>query len=169
MILTNSRKNIVEPSALDGGIDLKGAQSAIDTEEVSGETRNMWGGHRSPREGLSRSVVESRDDVETRSPDVDTCAKVREGSLGVINRGGGNGDSFLDASWRAVDSILVLVSGGDDNSDPEVKELREEQRVRTGGWLGISRRGLLGQWRCRGRLRYHRQDSMKRRKGSQCV
>jgi hypothetical protein len=63
MVLTNSRKNILESSALDGGIDLGGAQRAIQTKKVSNETRNMWRGHGSPGKTLSRSVVESGDDI----------------------------------------------------------------------------------------------------------
>ena len=40
-----------------GGFDLSGAQSAIETEEVSDETSNVWCGHRSSGEELNRSVV----------------------------------------------------------------------------------------------------------------
>ena len=58
----------------------------------------MWGGHRSPGEDLSRTVVESRNDIKTRSPDVDACTEVRERSLGVRNGGGGDCDSLLDTS-----------------------------------------------------------------------
>ena len=71
MVLTNSGKNVLECLALDGGIDLSRTQGAIETKEVSDETSDMRGGHRSSGEALSRSVVKSRDDIETRSPDID--------------------------------------------------------------------------------------------------
>jgi len=131
MTLTNSSKNVIERFVLDGGFDLSGAQSAIETEEVSDETGDMRCGHRSPGKDLSRSVIKSRDDVETGSPDVDTGAKVREGSFGVGNGGGGNGNSFPDTSGRSVVNILVLVPGGNDNRDTRAKKLKEEQEIRT--------------------------------------
>jgi len=53
MALTNSSKNTLECLALDGAVDLGGAQGAIETEEVSGEASDMWGSHGSSREGLS--------------------------------------------------------------------------------------------------------------------
>jgi len=125
MVLTNSGKNILECLALDGSINLSGAQGAIKTKEVSDEASDMRGGHGSSGEGLSRSVVEGGDDVETRSPDVDACAEVREGSLGVGDSGSGNGNGFLDAGGRSIDSVLVVVSGSDDNRDTGVEELEK--------------------------------------------
>jgi hypothetical protein len=129
VVLTNSRKDILESSALDGSIDLSRAQRAIETEEVSNETRNMWCGHGSPGKALSRSVVKSGDDIETRSPDVDACTEVREGSLGVGNGGGGDGNGLVNTSWGGVDNVLVLVSSSNDNGDARVKELEEEQGI----------------------------------------
>ena len=59
MILTNSRNNIFERSVLEGSFDLGGAQRAVETEDVSDETGDMWGGHRSAGKDLSRSIVRS--------------------------------------------------------------------------------------------------------------
>ena len=139
MVLTNSRNNIVECLFLDGGFDLGGTQRTIEAEEVSDETGNMWGGHRSSGKGLGRPIVEGGNNVESRSPDVDARTEVRKRSLGVLNGGGGNGDSLFDASGRGVNSVLVLVSGSNDNSDAGVEELEEEQGIETDEWLDISR------------------------------
>lgn len=117
--------------ALDRGIDLSRAQGAIETKEVSDETGNMWGGHRSSGKAPNRSVVESREDIETRSPDVNAGAEVREGSLCVGNGGGGNGNSLADTSGGGVDDIFVPVPGGNDNSDTRIKELEDERGL---GW-----------------------------------
>ena len=84
----------------------------------------MWGSLRSSGKGPSRSIVESRDDVDARSPDVDTGTKVRKGSLGIVDGRGCDGDSLLDASRGGVGSVLVVVSGSDDNGNTEVKELK---------------------------------------------
>ena len=168
MILTNSSNNVIEPFVLDSGFDLSGAQRAIETEEVSDETCNMRCGHRSSGKDLSRSVVESRDDIETRSPDVNASAKVREGSFGVVNGGGGDGDGLLDTSGRNVNNVLVLVPGGNDNRDAGAKKLEEEQKIRTDERFNLSR-NLLGLRRCRRRSRHHLQDSERRRRGFQCV
>jgi len=86
----------------------------------------MWGGHRSPGEYLDRSVVESRNDVETRSPDVDAGTGIREGSFGVGDGGGGNSDSLPDACRRDILNVLVLVSGSNDNGYAGIKQLEEE-------------------------------------------
>ena len=91
----------------------------------------MWRGHGSPRKALSRSVVKSGDDIETRSPDVDARTEVREGSLGVGNGRGGDGNGLANTSRGGVDNILVLVSSSNDNGDAGVKELEEEQGINT--------------------------------------
>ena len=130
MVLTNSSKNILECLALEGGIDLSGAQSTIEAKEVSNETSDVWGSHGSSGEALSRSVVEGGDDIETRSPDVNARTEVREGSLGIVDGGGGNGDSLFDPSGGAIDSILVVISGGDDNRDAGVEELQKGRGIR---------------------------------------
>ena len=110
---------------LDGSLDLSGAQGAIEAEEVGDKARNMRSSHRGSRKDPSRSVVESRDDIETRSPDVDAGTEIREGSLGVGNSGGGDSDSLFGASGRDVGNVLIVVSGGNDNRDARVKELEE--------------------------------------------
>jgi len=143
MVLTNSGNNVLECLALDGGIDLGGAQGTIETKEVSDEASNMWGGHGSSGEAFSRSVVKSRDDVETGSPDVDACTEVREGSLGVGDGGGGNGNCLLDASGGTIDSVFVIVSSSDDNRDTGVKELEEGRGIRAGEWLDAGREAYL--------------------------
>lgn len=125
MVLTNSGKNVLECLALDGGIDLSGAQGAIETKEVSDEASDMWGGHGSSGEALSRPVVESRDNIETRSPDIDAWTEVREGSLSVGDGGGADGNRLLDASGGTVDSVFVVVSGSDDNRNAGVEELED--------------------------------------------
>jgi len=53
MVLTNSGKSVLERSALDGGIDLSGAQGTIEAKEVSDEASDMWAGHGSSGEALS--------------------------------------------------------------------------------------------------------------------
>jgi len=131
MTLTNSSKNATERLPPEGSFDLSGAQSAIKTKEVSDKTGNVRCGHRSPGKESNRSVVEGRRDVGTRSPEVDAGPEVRERSLGVGNGGGGDGDCFLDTSRRNIDNVLVLVPGGNDNRDAGVKELEEEQEIRT--------------------------------------
>lgn len=124
--------------ALDGGVDLGGAQRAVETEEISDETRNMWGGHRSSGKGLNRSIVVSRNDVEARGPDINARTKVRERSLGVGDGGGSNGNGLFDTSGRVVDNILVVVSRSDDNGDAGVKELEDERGITTDERLDIS-------------------------------
>ena len=95
----------------------------------------MRGGHGSSGKDLGRSVVESRDDVEAGSPDINTGAEVREGSFGVGDGGGGNGDGLLDTSRRTVGNVLVLVPGSNDNGDTGVKKLDEEQEIQVDEWL----------------------------------
>jgi len=125
MVLTNSSNDVVECLVLDGGFNLGRVQRTIETEEVSDETSNVWGGHGSSGKGLSRSIVGSGDDVETRSPDINASTEVGERSLGVVNSGCSDGDSLLDASRGDIDNVLVLVSGGNDNGNTGVKELEE--------------------------------------------
>ena len=100
-------------------------------------------GHRSPGKGLSRSVIKSRDDVETGSPDIDTGTKIREGSFGVGNGGCGDGNSLPDTSGRSVVNILVLVPGGNDNRDARAKKLKEEQEIRTNERFDLSHKTYL--------------------------
>lgn len=123
MTLTDSRQDVLECLVLNGGIDLSRAQRTVQTEEIGNKARDMWCGHRSPREALGRTIVESRDDIEARSPNVDTGAKVREGGLGVGDGRGTDGDSFPDPSGGGADSVLVVISGSNDNGDSGVKEL----------------------------------------------
>jgi len=141
MVLTNSRKNVLECLALDSGVDLGGAQGAIESKEVSDEASDMRGGHGSSGELLGRSVIESRDDIEARSPDVDARTEVREGSLGIGDGGGGDGDGLLDASGGFIDNVLVVVSCSDDNSDAGVKEL--VRGIRVGERLDVSHEAYL--------------------------
>ena len=86
----------------------------------------MWGGHRGSRQDLGRSVIEGRDYVKTRSPDVDAGTKVGEGSLSVVDGRGCDGDCLFDTCGGGIDSVLILVSRGDDNRDAGVEELKEE-------------------------------------------
>jgi hypothetical protein len=76
MVLTNSRKDAYQRRLLNRGFDLGRSQGAIETEQISDEAGNVWGRHRGSGKDLSRSVVESGNYVETRSPDVDTGTKV---------------------------------------------------------------------------------------------
>ena len=129
---------------LDGSLDLSGAQRAIEAEEVGNKARNMRRSHRGSRKDSSRSVVESRDDIETGSPDVDAGTEIREGSLGVGNSGGGDGDSLFGTSGRDVGNVLILISGGNDNRDAAVKELEEVREFRTNERFDVNHEAYLG-------------------------
>ena len=78
VILTNSRKHILQRCVLNCYLDLSRAQRAIETEQISNEAGNVWGGHGGSRKDVGRSVIESRDYVKTRSPDVDARTKIGE-------------------------------------------------------------------------------------------
>ena len=89
----------------------------------------MRGSHGSSAQCFSLAVIPGGSDVPTSSPDINGGTIIGEAGLRIIDGGGGNGDRLLNASRRAVDRVLVLVSGGYNDGDTAVVKLRIESLV----------------------------------------
>lgn len=121
--LTNTRNDVIQRLFLNRCVNLSGVQRAVETEQICDKTRNMRCRHGSSREDANRPIVESRNDIETRSPDVDTGSEVGEICLCVVNCRGRDGDGLRDAGRGGGGDILVIVSCGNNDRDTKIEEL----------------------------------------------
>jgi len=81
--------------------------------------------HRSSRDrvGGGGAALPGGDDRDTRSPDVDNGTIVGEGSLGIVDIRGSDGDGRGGASWRSVGSVDIGVTSGNDDVDTTGSQL----------------------------------------------
>lgn len=79
----------------------------------------MWAGHGGTGDGVGGRVGSDpgREDTDTWSKDIDRGAEVGEGGAGIVDIGGTDGDGVWCGGWGDIGGVLVLVTGGDDDSD----------------------------------------------------
>ena len=62
-IITDAAEDSLERLGLDSGINGGGGQRGVKSKKVSCETRDVWGSHRSPGEGVGSAVIPGRDNL----------------------------------------------------------------------------------------------------------
>ena len=127
--LTNTTKNVLKRLITDNLSDLCWGQSAVDAEEVCGETSNVRGSHRGSRDHIGPPIVPSGNDVQTRSPDIDGSTEIGEVGLDIGNGRSSDGKSLQNASGRVFARVIVIVSGSDSDGNTAVVKLKTESLV----------------------------------------
>ena len=111
----NAHDVILELLWADLSNSVVGVDGWLERQVVGQETSDVWGGHRSTRDGVD-SVLGSNPggkDVESWSKDIVALSVVGEVSALIRESGGTDGDSLLGSSWRVVARIGVVVTGSD--------------------------------------------------------
>ena len=127
--LTDVTENVLKRLCIDSRGNLVWGQSAVDAEEVCGETSNVRSGHGSTRDRIGPPVVPSGSDVQAGSKDIDGGTIIGEVGPLIIDIRGGDGDRLLSAGRGVVARIVVIVSGGYDDGDAAVVKLEVESLV----------------------------------------
>ena len=127
--LTDTAENITQCLFINNLGNSGWGQRAVEAEEICGETSNVRSSHGSSVNGFSLPVIPGGSDVQAGSPDVDGGTPIREVGLCVIDSRSGDGDRLLNTGRRVVARVLVVVSGGHDDSDTAVVKLKMESSV----------------------------------------
>jgi len=127
--LTDIAEHAIKCFLLDYCGNFGRGQSAVEAEEVCGETGNVRSSHGSSVDGVSLPVFPGGRDVHACSPDIDNGAKIGEVGLRVIDVRSADGDNLFDAGRRGVARVLIIVSGGYDDGDTTVVKLKMESNV----------------------------------------
>jgi len=127
--LTDAGESVLERLRVDKLGDLGRGQSAVEAEEVRGETSNVRSSHGRSRDTLGLPIVPSRNDVQTRSPDINGGTKVGERGLDILDSRSGDGNRLLNTSGRVVACVLVVVPCGYDDSNAAIVKLETESLV----------------------------------------
>ena len=127
--LTDTTENTVECLFIDNRGDFGWGQSAVEAEEVRSEAGNMRTGHGSSADGVNLPVRPGGSDVLAGGPDINDGTIIGGVGLRVIDIRIGDGDRLFNAGRRAVDRVLVFVSGGYDDGDTTGAKLKMGSHV----------------------------------------
>ena len=127
--LTDSADNIIKRLFIDNRRDFGWGQSAVEAEEVRSETGNVRTGHGSSADGVNLPVRPGGSDVLAGSPDINDGTIIGGVGLRVIDIRIGDSDRLFNAGRRAVDRVLVFVSGGYDDGDTTGAKLKMGSHV----------------------------------------
>jgi len=127
--LTDTAENVLKRLCIDTVANLVWGQSAVDAEEVCGETSNMRSSHGRPRDHIGTPVIPSGNDVHARSEDINRGTKIGEGGPCIMDITSTDSDCLLSAGRRVVDCVGIIVPGGYDDCDAAVVKLEVESLV----------------------------------------
>jgi len=130
--LTDTAQNTITRFLVDHRGELGWGQRGIEAEEVCGETGNVRSSRGCSVGGVGPPIFPGGSDVHAGSPDIDGGTVVGEAGLLVINIRSGNGDRLFSAGRREVARVPVKVSGGCEDGDTKVVELKIESHVSNG-------------------------------------
>jgi hypothetical protein len=69
--------------------------------------------HRCTADGVRLAVVPGAEDADSRGPNINQSAVVREGRLGIVDVGGSNCEGSRLRCRGVVSSIAIVVASGD--------------------------------------------------------
>ena len=121
--LTDTTENTIKRFFLDNRGDFGWGQSAVEAEEVCGETGNVRAGHGSSAVDVGLPARESGSDVHAGGPDINDGSIIGEVGFRVIDIRCRDGDRLLNAGRRVLARVLVIVPGGYDDSGTVVVKL----------------------------------------------
>jgi len=128
-VLTDTTEKTILRFVADKLGDLAWRQSGIGAKEVRGETSDVGGGHGGSRDGFGLSIVPSGSDIQAGSPDMDGGTPIGEIGLAIVESSSGDGDCFSNAGGGVVARVFVVVSGGNDDGNTAIVELKMESDV----------------------------------------
>jgi len=119
--LTDTTEHVLERLFIDNLGDLGWSQSAVEAEEVCGETSDERSGHGRSRDHFGLPIVPGGNDVQARSPDVNWGTITGEVGLHILDSGSGDGNRLLNAGGRVIARVTATPGGHDDGNTAVVK------------------------------------------------
>ena len=104
-------------------------QSAVNAEEVRGETSNIGGGHGSSGESFGTPIIPSGSDVQACGEDIDGGTIIGKHSPAIGESRSGDSDRLPHAGRRGVAAVPVFTASGYDDGNTAVEKLKMESPV----------------------------------------
>ena len=127
--LTDTSENVLKRLFIDNLGYLGWSQSAVDAEEVCGETSNVRSGHGTSREHLGLPIIPSGYDINAGSVDINEGTIIGGGGHCILECRSGDGNRLPNAGRRVVLHVIVIAPCGYDDGDTAVVKLKMESLV----------------------------------------